>query len=130
MSGIYIKGAKMPTEYTGRMFIRIWPDGIADIQYEGAVGGWDTQAIELPDHGDLIDRDEIRKSIRESIQSCKGWRNEIDEGREDYAEMMARIDQTETTFVECSLRLKNAPVVIPAERSEDETELRRCSRYR
>lgn len=54
----------------------------------------------------LIDADEIRKSIRESLDECVKWADEIEE-----SEMYARVSQSIGTFVECSLRIKNAPTV-------------------
>ena len=54
----------------------------------------------------LIDADEIRKSIRESIDECVKWADEVEE-----SEMYARVSQSIGTFVECSLRIKNAPTV-------------------
>ena len=54
----------------------------------------------------LIDADEIRKSIRESLDECVEWADEVEE-----SEMYARVSQSIGTFVECSLRIKNAPTV-------------------
>lgn len=54
----------------------------------------------------LIDADEIRKSIRESIDECVKWADEVED-----SEMYARVSQSIGTFVECSLRIKNAPTV-------------------
>ena len=54
----------------------------------------------------LIDADEIRKSIRESLDECVKWADEVEE-----SEMYARVSQSIGTFVECSLRIKNAPTV-------------------
>ena len=54
----------------------------------------------------LIDADALRTSIRESIEECHKWANEIHDG-----EMYARVSQSIGTFVECSLRIKNAPTV-------------------
>ena len=56
----------------------------------------------------LIDADALRTSIRESIEECRKWANEIHDG-----EMYARVSQSIGTFVECSLRIKNAPTVEP-----------------
>ena len=54
----------------------------------------------------LIDADEIRKSIRESLDECVKWADEVEE-----SEMYVRVSQSIGTFVECSLRIKNAPTV-------------------
>ena len=64
--------------------------------------------IELPDHGDLIDRDALRKEWKFS-ESCN--RCERDAYRCQYYEEMSPMDV-------CGM-LDDAPVVIPAERSED-----------
>ena len=115
MSGVYIKGAKMPTEYTGRMFIRIWPDGKADIQYEGEVGGWDTQAIEVPDHGNLIEKEQIVDNLAIAEKSV----SVIQRGAE--TEKDIRYCQGAMVgYANSILVIDNAPVVIPAERSEDD----------
>ena len=59
MSGIYIKGVKLPTIHEGQMVIRIAPSGKADVQWSGMVGGNYTKAVEVPDHGRLIDADKF-----------------------------------------------------------------------
>jgi len=67
--------------------------------------------IELPPHGRLIDADALRASIRESIDECQKWADEVDKD----TMMYARISQSIGTFVECSLRAKAAPTIIEAE---------------
>ena len=69
--------------------------------------------VPVPPHGDLIDRDALRASIRESIEECHKWADEVDKD----TMMYARISQSIGTFVECSLRAKAAPTVIEAEQS-------------
>ena len=96
MSGVYIKGIKLPTIHEGQMVIRIEPSGKADVQWSGMVGGEYTKAVELPAHGDLIERD--------ALMAHKGSAYDID-GHELYAVGTGTI-----------LRM---PVVIPAERSEE-----------
>ena len=114
---ILIKGIEMPKE-GWYLDLVITSDGVVRF-YGDEEEVQIAEAVELPDHGDLIERDSVLASFKESLESCKEWRKEIAEDREDYAEMMARIDNTAATFVECSIRLKKAPVVIPAERSGD-----------
>lgn len=63
----------------------------------------------------LIDADALRTSIRESIEECREWANEVHDG-----EMYARVSQSIGTFVECSLRIKNAPTVDAVERKRGE----------
>ena len=70
--------------------------------------------VPVPPHGDLIDRDALRASIRESIDECHKWADEVDKD----TMMYARISQSLGTFVECSLRAKAAPTIIPAEEGE------------
>ena len=65
----------------------------------------------------LIDADALRTSIRESIEECRKWADEIHDG-----EMYARVSQSIGTFVECSLRIKNAPTVDAIERKRGKWE--------
>ena len=69
--------------------------------------------VEIPPHGRLIDADALRQSIKESIDECHKWAEEVEGG-----EMYARVSQSLGTFVECSLRVKSAPTIIPAEEGE------------
>ena len=70
--------------------------------------------VELPaEHGRLIDADALQQSIKESIDECHKWADEV-EGWEMYA----RVSQSLGTFVECSLRIKAAPTIIEAEVEE------------
>ncbi|MBQ1577054.1 MAG: hypothetical protein IIZ83_08850 [Oscillospiraceae bacterium] len=66
--------------------------------------------VPVPPHGALKDADALRQSIKESIDECHAWAEEVNEG-----EMYARVSQALGTFVECSLRIKAAPTIIPAE---------------
>lgn len=70
--------------------------------------------VPIPPHGDLIERDDLRASIRESIEECQKWADEVDKD----TMMYARISQSIGTFVECSLRAKAAPTIIEAEEGE------------
>ena len=104
MSGIYIKGTSgmfMPTDCSGKMIIRISSDGRADVQYEGMVGGIYTEAIFVPDHGDLIDRTELCEELQ---SDC-----DVYAGRWTFAELWE--DDKET--------IMSLPVVIPADRSKE-----------
>lgn len=62
-------------------------------------------------HGRLIDADALRKSFQKSIDECHRWSENVKEG-----EMYARVSQALGTFVECSLRTKNAPTIIEADK--------------
>ena len=70
--------------------------------------------VPVPPHGRLIDADALRQSIKESIDECHKWADEVEDG-----EMYARVSQSLGTFVECSLRVKAAPTVIPADPAEE-----------
>lgn len=77
---ILIKGMKMPKEEALNVAIR---DGIASVYLDEGKADY-YSVIELPDHGDLIDRD--------ALNATDSW----------------------------EWIRQDAPVVIPAERSEDE----------
>ena len=77
-----------------------------------------TNGTPLPKgHGALKDADAIRKTISESIEECQKWADEVKGG-----EMYARVSQSLGTFVECSLRIKNAPTIIEADKEESEVQ--------
>ena len=92
MSSILIKGMGVPKDKV--MTINIWEDGNVYILGENPMMLYDA-AVELPDHGDLIDRD--------VLMTHKGSAYDID-GHELYAVGTGTI-----------LRM---PAVIQAERSE------------
>ena len=71
----------------------------------------DCPLVPVPPHGRLIDADELLASFKESIDECHKWANEIP----NETEMYARVSQSLGTFVECSLRTKGMPTVIPAD---------------
>lgn len=85
--------------------------------YTGITGGFVLSEIvahgtPLPKrHGRLIDADALRKSFQESIDECHKWAENVKE-----SEMYARVSQALGTFVECSLRTKNAPTIIEADK--------------
>lgn len=116
---VIVKGMKMPTScYDCNCFIRD-SDGIdyccllmQDIE-DNDKRDDDCQLIELPPHGDLIDRGDLVTSFNESIEECHKWANEIEGG-----EMYARVSQSLGTFLECSLRAASAPTIIEAEREK------------
>lgn len=66
-------------------------------------------------HGRLIDADALRKSFQKSIDECHRWAENVNDG-----EMYARVSQALGTFVECSLRAKNAPTIIEADKEDEE----------
>lgn len=111
MSGIYIPGMEPPK-----------PDEVICIYNNGEARKCPlfkqkmievSTAIPVPEHGDLIDRAALRESFSESIEECHKWAEEMREAGNE--EMMIRAEQSFGTFVECSLRAKNAPTIIPAD---------------
>lgn len=115
MSDILIKGMKMPHDGEFK-HIRIYDNGDVTVEFsdgEAVIA----HASSVPPHGDLIDRDALRSSIKESIDECHKWADEVDKD----TMMYARISQSIGTFVECSLRAKAAPTIIPAEPLKEET---------
>ena len=85
---IIIKGLSLPER--GCLNVQIWPDG----RVNELRGGIEWTAMELPDHGDLVDIDEVMKTASE-------------------------MDIYWETECELPMILRNAPVLIPAERSEE-----------
>lgn len=111
--GVYIKGAEMPIDchncplgFGGGCYFGTSADEYMCPDHGRA--DW-CPLIPVPEHGRLIDADALRQSIKESIDECNKWADEVDGG-----EMYARVSQSLGTFVECSLRVKAAPTIIPA----------------
>jgi hypothetical protein len=96
---VLIKGMKMPKKGT-YIDIVILDDGTVVCYDDDKKIG---EAVELPDHGDLIDRDELRKSL-------------IDEGETVGIDGFS-IDGV--TADDVCYAIENAPVVIPTEKSEE-----------
>lgn len=98
MSGIYIKGMEMPKAGNWKT-IRIYYDGTcAEPNWQGdckVMKG--CEAVPVPDHGDLIDRDELINRVDLFIDSAAGVAN----------------------MAVWAGDVADAPAVIPAERSED-----------
>ena len=126
--GVYIKGMEMPKccaeckaeghyeDYYGDEYGFFCPFGYKAYTSETRELKRldDCPLVPVPPHGDLIERDALRASIRESIEECHKWADEVDKD----TMMYARISQSLGTFVECSLRAKAAPTIIPAEEGE------------
>ncbi len=119
MSDILIKGMEMPKNCGECLFKHLSPTGesivceldLSTVPWESRP--FDCPLIEVPKHGRLIDADALRQSIKESIDECHKWADEVEGG-----EMYARVSQSLGTFVECSLRVKAAPTIIGAEDGE------------
>ena len=115
---VYIKGMEMPTSCylcpcnkdDGFGFFTC---GVTHSECDFIRLPTDCPLVPVPPHGRLIDADVLRQSIKESIAECHKWANEVEGG-----EMYARVSQSMGTFVECSLRVKAAPTIIPAEEGE------------
>lgn len=88
---VLIKGMKMPKEGLS-VVVDLWNNGKAYVYGTGNAEMYD--AVELPDHGDLVDIDEVMKTASE-------------------------MDIYWETECELPMILRNAPVLIPAERSEE-----------
>lgn len=112
--GVYIKNMEMPTSCGFCVFEQETGDG-CECYVNGCLTEYqkrpdDCPLVPVPPHGDLIERDALRASIKESIEECNKWADEVDKD----TMMYARISQSIGTFVECSLRAKAAPTIIPA----------------
>jgi hypothetical protein len=55
---------------------------------------------------DLIDRDSLLHNLKESVKSAREWKEEAQD-----EEIKIRAEQARATFIECTLRVKNAPAV-------------------
>lgn len=108
---VLIRGMEMPKRTPIKALI--FPDGRVTVTLHSQ-DVLECQAVPVPEHGRLIDADALRESIRESIEECHKWADEVDKD----TMMYARISQSLGTFVECSLRAKAAPTIIPAEEEE------------
>ena len=114
MSGVYIKGMDVPPNCWWCP-VKFWNDSeyICPFSHKHINSGDadrhdDCPLLPVRDHGDLIDRDAMRKDWKFS-DSCN--RCERDAYRCQYYEEMSTMDV-------CGM-LDDAPVVIPAERSEE-----------
>ena len=107
MSDILIKGMEMPKKCSECLLTKLSPTGESLIcNYMLSKVSWDEKPfdcplIELPPHGDLIDRDVARKSIRP-------WSPE-DERNGCTFDTVKKLMHT---------MLDRAPTIIPAEKSE------------
>lgn len=109
---ILIKGLKMPTNQQARIIL--YPNGQLFVDH----GTWFTEyeAIEFPDHGDLIDRDKMAEDLAYDI--------ELDERALDDTDI-AGIERENLQFDKdykqnCIYYLMEQEIVIPAERDKDE----------
>ena len=101
---VLLKGMNMPRD--GER-LKVWIEANGQVIVDKRTYYEEYEAVDLPDHGDLIDRDALRNEMRLS-ESCS--RCERDAYRCQYYEEMTVMDVCE--------RIDDAPVVIPAEKSE------------
>lgn len=92
---VLIKGLKMPRVGLS-VVVDLWNDGKAYVYGTGNAEMY--EAVELPDHGDLIDRDALTYPVGSYTPIV--WTYE-------YGPVVRLVD------------IKHSPVVIPAERSEE-----------
>lgn len=116
MMGVYIKGMEMPTSCDDCRF---------------AVDGWCYACvpesaeerrrittnycplIEIPPHGDLIDRDALIKEINERIEAAIQWGVNAIADRDTEIKLRAKL--AVATFCKASLTAKKLPTIIPAD---------------
>lgn len=73
--GIYLKGMEMPKN-GDYLNIKIYSDGGVFMQ-NTSYGGW--EAIPVPDHGDLIERDALKNECKENAKRGIGlWVDYMD----------------------------------------------------
>ena len=120
--GIYIKGMEYPSRCEDCFCYRHnaeYDYAYCNISSVNVRGHGNARLVNCPlvpvtKHGRLIDADALRQSIKESVDECHKWADEVEGG-----EMYARVSQSLGTFVECSLRVKAAPTIIPAEEAKE-----------
>ena len=95
---ILIKGMKMPKEGFS-VVVDLWNNGKAYVYGTGNAEMY--EAIELPDHGDLIDRDKLKHGF---CVECTLYPDNCLGENCDWGSIY---------------HIEHAPVVIPAERSKD-----------
>ena len=87
--GVYIKGMEMPTSCESCMFSRRSIHNIDWCVLTEKDLPSDCPLVPVPPHGRLIDADALRQSIKESIDECHKWADEVEGG-----EMYARVSQS------------------------------------
>lgn len=92
---VLIKGLELPTE--GRISLSIYPNGIVVNHSTLKAEKNRTTAVEVPPHGDLIERSELIKEIEEMLSNPN---------------IMIGIDSIMN-------KIKNAPTVFPASEETD-----------
>ena len=109
MPDIMIRGIEMPTGELNYREIQVWSDGTVCVRkgLAGSMQQTDAKAVELPPHGDLIDRDEFVKS---QCNSC--------DGSCEYVECDC-LNCEKSCRCDVIVDAMEAPVIVPAERREE-----------
>ena len=89
--GVYIKGMEMPKDEAVALYI--YPDGRAKLWRPQAKVGHEFEAVHIPPHGDLIERDALMDSDGDLWDGMWGW---------------------------SGVQIANAPTIIKAELSKEE----------
>ena len=112
---ILIKGMEMPEHGGDSLRIEIRPNG--QVLIDKRTFWVEAYAVELPPHGDLIDRDAYSREMRKRQDACAERLSKISECKEP--ELYHRVNGTYLAFVKAKLTLDDIPVVIPAEGVEE-----------
>lgn len=100
---LLIEGLSMPKKPTT---LYVQPDGRVWIMNGGERK---LKAVEVKEpHGNLIDRDVLLDSFRETVQKCEKWMEEV----KDDEETLPYARQAYCSFVEAKLRTFGMPVVV------------------
>ena len=113
---ILIKGVNMPQNETYLDLVITADGNVCCYDHEG-VGV--AKAVELPDHGDLVDRDAFIKVHREYLCTDCVKRKGVKNGRMRMLYEIGGVPCRACGVEDMFEYLDDAPVVIPAERSEE-----------
>lgn len=106
---VYIKGMELPKDGHEHTEVWIYADGTVAVR-EGIKLFWGKSAIEVPDHGNLIDKDELWKKMM-----C--FYDEYDEESSMPGDL-AKCSIRWNGWNDAIALVYDSPVVIPAEKSE------------
>ena len=103
---LLIKGLSMPEK---PVTLRIMPDGKVWL-----MSGSDRKLEAVEVKGNLINRDVLLDSFRDTIKKCEEWMDQV----KDDEETLPYARQAFCSFVEAKLRTYDMPLVVEAEVSE------------
>lgn len=109
MPDILILGMELPKK-DGLLSINIWPNGSVTIAMDLECKPV-ARAVELPEHGDLIDRDALLAEYERDERAA-------DEHGREFSFSFDSVGARCTEWWIVQQKLMDAPVVIPAERRE------------